>query len=380
MSTKLVLLIFCFFMLQGCIEKELTESQWVRFFVGTGTSDGEAGLFTMQLDMQTGALKAEQRYGDVAAPNFLVLSPDRRFLYTVNRTGTWEDQGAVSAFSIDAETGALTFLNEVPSAGQGPCYINIDPSGQFVVVANYSSGTVALYPVNADGTLEAASSVMQHEGSGPDASRQEGPHAHYIHFTPDGQYVLSADLGIDKVMIYALDKDSNALVPHATPYAEVEAGSGPRHLAFHPTQDHIYLLNELSGTVTVFKADFATGGMEALQTISSLPDGFSGANKSADIHVHPSGKFLYASNRGDSDSIAIFSIDASGLLTYQGEQSAGIVWPRNFAIDPTGTFMLVANRHDNSIVVFRINEDTGALEPASQRIEVPEPVCIRFLP
>ena len=380
MAIKIILLAFCVYMLLGCTEMETTPSETIRFFVGTGTSEVEAGLYTMKMDMQTGVLSKEHQFGDVVAPNFLVLSPDGQFLYSVNRTESWDDQGAVSAFAVNSETGALTFLNEVPSAGQGPCYINIDPTGRFIVVANYSSGTVALYPIREDGTLEEATSIMQHEGSGPDESRQEGPHAHYIHFSQDGQYVLSADLGIDKVMIYALDKEEQALVPHSTPFAAVEAGSGPRHLAFHPNQRNVYLMNELSGTVTAFNASLNEGGLETLQTLSSLPEGFSGANKSADIHVHPSGNFLYASNRGDSDSIAIFRIDDAGLLSYQGEQSEGIIWPRNFAIDPSGTFMLVANRHDDSITVFRVNQDTGALDPTGHRIEVPEPVCIRFLP
>ena len=339
-----------------------------RIFVGTGS---EEGIFTMSFDPSDGSFKQEHITA-LRNPSFLNISPDNQYLYSIHRIEN-QREGAVSSFRIN-EDGSLLQTSQQSTGGNGPCYISTDKTGKWAMVANYSSGSVAAFPVGDDGTLGAASDLKQHEGSSINPNRQKGPHAHYIREGIHG-LIYAADLGTDKIMLYQLE---NGKLSTANPaFMETEPGAGPRHIDFHPNGKYVYVMNELGGSVSVYDA---SQNFTRLQTISSLPDTFGGTNKSADIHIHPNGKFLYASNRGDYNSIAIFSIDTeTGMLTAGGYMQEGVNWPRNFAIAPNGKYLLVANRDDDSITSYHIDPDTGMLSATGFRISVPRPMCIQFV-
>jgi 6-phosphogluconolactonase len=296
-------------------------------------------------------------------------------LYSASETGDFEGEpgGGVYAYSIDPASRELHFLNARSSQGGSPCYVTVSPQGGDVLVANYSGGNVALLPIQPDGSLGPASDVEQHEGSSVNEQRQKGPHAHCIVTDSAGGYAFSADLGIDRVLIYRLEED--ALTPAG--HALVAPGAGPRHFTFHPDGDRAYVINELNSTVTAFA--YEDGALEETQTIGTLPDGFDGDNFPADIHVSSDGRFVYGSNRGH-DSIVVFGIDPdSGMLSPVQHEGTGGEWPRNFALDPTGRFLLAANQRTNNIVVFSIDSESGRLTPTGQTLEIPSPVCVRFL-
>jgi 6-phosphogluconolactonase len=343
-------------------------------YIGTYTKGASEGIYVYRLSMPSGALEYVSKTTGVENPSFLDIHPSQRYLYAVNENS----EGEVSAFSIDASSGELTFLNKQSTHGAAPCHLSLDPSGQCVLVANYTSGNVCAYPIQSDGTLAAASTNIQHQGSsiGP---RQQGPHAHSI--TPDaaGRFAFAADLGTDQVLIYQFDPKGE-LTPHDPPYAPVEAGQGPRHFDFHPNGKYAYLINEIGNTFTAFTYDAASGTLDEIHSVSTLPEDFTGTSHCADVHIHPSGKFVYGSNRGH-DSIAVATIDAAtGRLSSVSCQSKGIKNPRNFALDPTGTYLFVANQDTDDIVTFRIDQTTGQLEPTGQVTEVPTPVCIKMMP
>lgn len=348
-----------------------------RVFIGTFTSKDSQGIYRMSMDPRTGALGAPELAAKAQSPSFLVLSPNYRFLYSVNEI----NQGMVSAFGIDPATGALRELNSQPSGGSGPTHIAIDQTGANVLVANYNNGSVALLPVGADGQLDAPAAVDQHHGKGADPSRQEGPHAHSVVVAPSNRYVLSADLGLDKVFVYKLDAAAHTLTPNDPPSASVAAGAGPRHLAFDPSGKHVYVTSEMGCTVTAFDYDGSKGTLHEFQSISTLPADFHGDKSTAEIAVDPSGKFLYVSNRGDANSISRFRIDTqSGKLTLLGTTSTQGKTPRSFGIDPTGTFLIAANQDSDNVVVFRIDPASGDLKPTGVDVKVPTPVCVTFLP
>ena len=314
-------------------------------------------------------------------PSFVAVHPNRRFLYAVNEVTNYKSQssGAISAFAIDRATGKLTLLNEVPSRGADPCYVTLDKTGKYVLVANYTGGNVAVFPVLDDGRLGDASAFVQHSGHGPDPERQEGPHAHSIDLSPDNHYALVDDLGLDELLVYHFDSAKGSLTPNDPKFAKLKDGAGPRHFAFHPNGKFAYVISELQSTVTVFTYDAAKGVLQSLQTISTLPKEFSGHNDDAEVQVHPSGRFLYASNRGH-DSIAVFAIDEhKGTLTVVQDVPTQGKTPRNFEIDPTGSLLFAANQESNSIVVFRIDAKSGKLTPTGQVLDVPAPVCVKFL-
>lgn len=341
-------------------------------YVGTGTGDPAEGIHTLRFDPGSGALSRVGGVTPILNPTFLTVAPDGRTLYAVSET----DSGEVAAFRVAPGSGELVELNRESSGGPGPAYVGVDAAGRWVTAANYGGGSVALFPVQEDGSLAAATDVVQHTGSGADPERQQGPHAHYARPVPGG-WVWVADLGTDEVIAYPLDPDSGSLGADRAVSTPAAPGAGPRHLAFHPDGPWAYVMNELAGTVTVYRRDEDTGRLDEVQTVSSLPDGFDGDNYSADIHVHPSGRWLYTSNRGDFDSIAIFEIDpASGRLTPRGHQREGIDWPRNFAVDPTGRWLLVANRHSDEVRVFAVDPGTGLLTPTDQRVPVPSPTNV----
>jgi 6-phosphogluconolactonase len=357
------------------------------FYVGTYTEeDGKSlaskGIYVYGYDADTGKITALGPAAETTNPSFVALAPNGRFLYAVNEVGNYKgpNSGGVSAFSIDRATGKLTFLNEVPSRGADPCYITVDKTGKYVLVANYTGGSVAVFPVLADGKLGEASAFVQHTGHGADPKRQEKPHAHSIDLSPDNRFAMVDDLGLDKLLVYKFDSAKGSLTPNDPPFVKVDAGAGPRHFALHPSEKFAYVVSEMQGTVTAFENNPRTGTLRPLQTISTLPKNFKGEIEDAEVEVHPSGKFLYASNRGDGNSIAVFAIDAEkgtlSLLEITPTQGKA---PRHFQIDPTGTLLFAENQQSNNIVVFRIDQKTGKLTSTGQVLDVASPVCVKFL-
>jgi 6-phosphogluconolactonase len=355
-------------------------SQTVRVYVGTYTSGSSRGIYRLRFDLETGTLTPEGSPAETVNPSFLALHPGGRFLYAVSETGDTpqETTGRVTAFAVDAATGALTALNDQPSRGAAPCHLSLDEDGRHVLVANYTSGTIAVLPIAPDGRLQPASAFVPHAGRGPRADRQAGPHAHWIGLDPAGRFALVTDLGADKVFVYRYDAVQGTLAPHDPPAVPLPPGSGPRHVAFHPNERIVYVLNELAATMTSFRYDGAAGTLTPVASAPTLPNDFQDDNLTAEVVVHPDGRFLYGSNRGH-DSLAIFAVDgASGSLTPAGHQKTLGKTPRNFVVDPTGAFLLVANQGSDTVVVFRIDPATGGLTPVGEPAKVPTPVCLRI--
>jgi 6-phosphogluconolactonase len=357
---------------------------WV--YVGTYTNgrggERSQGIYLMELDVRTGTLDAPRLAAASSDPSFLAIHPNREFLYAVNESGDigGRRDGGVSAFAIDQTKGTLTLLNQQLSAGSGPCHLVVDRQGQNVLVANYGSGSVGCLPIERDGRLRPATTTIQHRGTVADPRRQGGPHAHSINLDAANRYAVVADLGLDEVLIYAFDPARGRLAPHQPPFTKVALRSGPRHFAFHPEGRFGYVINEIARTVTAFAYDPDHGTLTEIQTISTLPADASGRGSTAEVQVHPSGKFLYGSNRGH-DSIAIFAIDpTTGKLSSVGFEPTQGRTPRNFAIDPTGSLLLAENQDSDSIVVFRIDPLEGRLKPTGQTVKVGKPVCIKMIP
>jgi 6-phosphogluconolactonase len=349
-------------------------------YVGTYTTGKSEGIYLYRFDLSSGQLKHVATTRRVVNPSFLTLAPSRRYLYAVNEVQEFagKKSGAISAFAIDQRTGELRLLNQQPSLGADPCYVDVDAGGRFVLIANYTGGNVTVFPVQSDGSLGESTDMKQGRGSSVNRERQEGPHAHCIVLDPTNRFAYSCDLGTDKIMIFRFDARNGKLLPGETPWVQVKPGTGPRHLAFHPSGKYVFVLNELHSTVTVFTRDPEKGSLKELQTLTTLPQDFTGTNTSADIHVSLDGRFVYCSNRGH-DSIAIFAIDPrNGTLMSVGHESTRGMTPRNFAIDPTGAFLLVANQKSDNIVVFRLDQKTGQLSSTGQTAEVPSPVCLKF--
>ena len=348
----------------------------VYFGTYTGGNNASKGIYRSILDLGTGKLSDPALVAEARNPSFLEIHPNGKFLYAVSESG---GTGSVSAYSIDKNTGDLNLLNQQPSSGAGPCHVSIDHEGKNVLVANYGSGSASVIPIKSNGTLGKPTGFVQHTGSSVNPRRQKGPHAHSINVSPDNRFAFVADLGIDKIMIYRLDIEKGTIEKNSPPFAKLKPGAGPRHFAFHPSGKYAYVINELDYTVTAFAYKPSSGALTEIQTITTLPHGFDGSNSCAEVRVHPSGKFLYGSNRGH-DSIVVYKIDpAKGTLTFVEHETADIKTPRNFNIDPTGKFCLVANQGSNSVVVFRINQKTGALKPTKHKITIGRPVCVRFL-
>lgn len=348
-------------------------------YVGAYTQKKSKGIYAWRFDAANGKLTSLGLAAETTNPSFLALRTDRRFLYAVSEISSFEGRktGAVSAFAVDLETGKLKFLNKVASRGTGPCFVAVDRTGRNVLVANYGSGSIAVLPIKEDGSLAEASASIQHSGSSVNPRRQQGPHAHSINLSPDNRFAIAADLGLDKLLVYRFDSARGSLEPNNPPFATVKPGAGPRHFAFHPEKPYGYVINELASTVTAFSWNSEKGVFKEVQTVSTLPKGFSGESTCAEIQVHPSGKFLYGSNRGH-DSIAVFSIGAKGALKPIEHVSTQGKVPRNFAIDPTGRWLFAANQNSGTVVVFRLDPKTGRLTPAGQTLEVASPVCVRF--
>ncbi len=351
-------------------------------YVGTYTRGTKSeGIYRCKLNLATGALQSLGVAARVDNPSFLALHPSGRFLYCVNEVGDFEGTpaGAVSAFAISATDGSLRLLNQQSSGGAAPCHIVVDRSGRHLLVANYTGGSVASLPIGSDGQLGKITTLVQHEGSSI-TPRQKGPHAHSINLDAANKFAVAADLGLDRLLVYRFDAERGTLTANATPGIAVAPGSGPRHFAFHPNGRFGYVINELALTVTALAYNPQRGVFSELQTISTVPDDADRKGLStAEIRVHPSGRFLYGSNRGH-DSLAVYRIDAdSGRLALVEIEPTGGRTPRNFFIDPTGTFLLAENQASGTIVVFRIDQERGNLAPTGHTIDIPAPVCIRML-
>jgi 6-phosphogluconolactonase len=348
----------------------------MRVYIGTYSGKESRGIYICELDLADGSLSEPRLAGEAKNPSFLALSPGGKNLYAVSEVG---GSGAVLAFAVDAKTGTLSELNHQPAGGAGPCHVVVDREGRNVLVANYGGGSVSAIPIGEDGRLGKPSSVIQHKGSSVNKSRQSEPHAHSINLDAANRYAFAADLGLDKVLIYRFDAKTGKLEANDPPAASVAGGSGPRHFAFHPSGKFAYVINEMGNTVTAFAYDAEKGKLDAIQSIKTLPSDFTAASYTAEVQVHPSGKFVYGSNRGH-DSLAIFRVnEKTGELTAAGHQSTGGKTPRNFGIDPTGSYILAANQGSNNVVVFRVNKETGALTATGKSVKVGAPVCVKFL-
>ena len=348
--------------------------------IGTYTSGKSEGIYVYDFN----TANAENNLISVTKtsnPSYLAISPNKKTVYSVNEnadtTGSYIG-GSVTAFSFNAKDGKLTSMSTQQSGGTNPCYISVDQTGKWVFVGNYSSGTLSVYPVTANGNIAAASQVIAQSGTGPNTVRQEGPHVHAAVVSPDNNYLFVPNLGNDKVMIYSIDKSTGKLTPAPQKFAATLPGSGPRHFDFAPNKKYAYLMEELSGNVIGYS--YNNGKLKQIQSISSLQKNFTGTVGCADIHVSKDGKFLYCSNRGDADLITIFSINQkNGQLTVAGYQSTLGKTPRNFNFDPSGNFLLVANQNSDNIVIFKIDRNTGLLTDTGKRISVPNPVCIKWI-
>ena len=351
-------------------------------FVGTYTAKESKGIYAYRYDAASSEVAPLGVAAETTNPSFLSIDPSHRFLYAVNEVPDYKggNTGAVSAFAIDPRTGKLSLLNQVASRGADPCYIAFDKTGKYALVANYTGGSVVVFPLRADGHIAESSAFVQHAGSSVNHERQEGPHAHWIEITPDNRFAIAVDLGLDELLVYRFDVKTGSLTANIPPYAKLDAGAGPRHLTFHPNGKFAYVVNELQSTITIFSYEASAGALHKLQTVTTLPKTFSGSNDTAEIHVHPGGKFLFASNRGH-DSIAVFAIDShTGALTLVDHFPTQGKTPRNFEIDPTGNLLFVANQDTNTIVVFRIDPNSGRLTATGQTLHVPSPVSLRFMP
>jgi len=350
--------------------------------IGTYTSGTSEGLYVYKFNTETGENNFISSV-KTSNPSFLAVSPNQKYVYAVNENADstrFTVTGHVAAFSFDKATGKLNFINKQESGGKHPCYVSIDKTGKWVIVGNYSSGSLSVLPVKSNGSLDSAIQVIQHEGSSVNSERQEGPHVHAAVFNKNNKTLYVPDLGMDMVMLYNFESKTGKLKEFHTPSVATEPGAGPRHIDIHPNGKYAYLMEEMTGGVSVYKIE-SDGYLSLLQNVSGLPRDFTGDVGSADIHVSPDGKFLYCSNRGESNTLGIFSINQSnGQLLWIDHQSTLGKTPRNFNFDPTGNFLLVANQNSDEIVIFKRDKTTGLLTDTGKRINVSKPVCLKWIP
>ena len=350
-------------------------------YVGTYTGKGSEGIYAYRFDPATGETSSLGLVAPTENPSFLAVDPNGRFLYAVNELDTFHNEptGAVSVFAIDRQSGKLKELQQVSSLGGGPAHVSLDQSARYLLVANYNGGSVAVFPIGKDGRLGRHTAFVQNAGSSVDPERQAGPHAHFIQVTPDNRFAITADLGLDMLLVHRFDPKTGSLTPGSPGLAAVDPGAGPRHVAFALSGKFVYVVNELASTVTVFAYKSGPGTLHRIQTIPALPKNFAGKNTAAEIVVDGKGRFLYVSNRGH-DSIALFSIDpdTGNLKSLEWVPSGGKT-PRNFAIDPTGQWLFAANEDSNTINLLRIDQRSGRLTPVNRSLTVVSPVCVRFV-
>jgi 6-phosphogluconolactonase len=350
-------------------------------YLGTYTHTASKGIYAYRFSSSSGEPVPLGLVAETAHPSYLIAHPNRRFLYAVNEHESATEPGnTITAFAMDTKTGKLKFLNRVSSKGVGPCHIAIDETGKILVAANFGSGSVAAFPIRPDGRLGEASGFVQHHGSSVNPVSQAGPHAHCVVFSPDNRFVIVADRGLDKVFVYRLNHATGSLEPNDPPFIALHPGWGPRHLAFHPNGRWLYLISEMGSMLTTLDYDAGSGSLKELQSISALPEGFSGHSSSAEVQVDRAGRFVYGSNRGD-DSIGVFAVDAAtGMLTPVQHVSTEGKTPRNFSLDPTGAYLFVGNQESASIVIFRVDATTGKLTPTGQVLkDATEPACVLFV-
>jgi len=351
-------------------------------YLGTYTGPKSKGIYVSRLDRAKGVLSVPELAAETKSPSFLAIHPNGKFLYAVGEVADFggKKAGSISAFSIDRKSGKLTALNQQTSGGDGPCYLVVDRTGKYVLAANYGGGSVTAVALKDDGSLGDVTAFIQHTGSSVNQQRQKEPHGHSINVDPGNRFAVAADLGLDKLIVYKLDNKTGKLEANDPPSTSVKAGAGPRHFAFHPKGASAYVINELDCTVTAFEWDGKKGTLKETQTISTLPPGeeVKRGLSTAEVQVHPSGKFVYGSNRGH-DTIVVYAIENGGKLKYVENEATGGKTPRNFGIDPSGKYLLAANQGSDSVVVFSIDEKTGALTSTGNRIEAPTPVCVKFL-
>jgi 6-phosphogluconolactonase len=358
-------------------QRSVTKGQYLAYVGTYTTKTASKGIYAFRYDANSGKLTPLGVAEETQDPSWVAIHPSGKFLYAANEAGK---NSMVSALALDAHGGKLTLLNQLPALGEDPCYISFDKTGKYVFVANYTSGNVAVFPIGDDGKLGAATANVHDEGKiGPNKERQEGPHAHWIETSPDNRFVLVADLGLDEVLVFKFDHANGTLTANAPAFAKLKPGSGPRHIAWHPNGEFVFVVSELSSTATAFRYDAKKGSLKEIGSVSTLPPNFSGRNDIAEVAVQPNGKFLYVSNRGN-DSIAILSIDGNtGALTPRGGVPTGGKEPRHFAVDPSGKYLLAENQLSNNIVIFKIDSATGGLTPTGHIVEVPSPVDITFV-
>ncbi len=368
---------------------DMNNSEWL-MYVGTYTrresqvARSSRGIEVFRFSAADGSITHLTTVGDIANPSYLAIHPNGEFLYAVNELGEQLDgspSGAVSAFRIERPSGNLTPINQQPTKGAGPCHLAVDATGQAVIASNYAGGSVSVLPLMQDGSLGVVSDFIRHEGSSVNPQRQQEPHPHSVNIEPTNRFVFVPDLGMDKIMIYELDAALGKLTPHhLQPWARTKSGAGPRHVAFHPNGKLLFVVNELDSTVTSFLMDSEKGTLHVVDSWSTLPADYSGKSSwCADIHIHPNGQYLFASNRGH-DSIAVFSIDEGrGLLKPLGQTPTGGEYPRGFALDPTGEYLVAANQNSDDIFVFEVDARHGKLTPTGPKVEAPVPVCVKFV-
>ncbi len=369
---KNLLLLCCLFVVNLLHGQSSKNKQYL--LVGTYTSGKSEGIYVYEFNTQNADFKQISICKGIKNPSFFSVAPNQKYVYSV---GEIEKNGVINSFRFDKKTGQLVLLNTVSSEGSNPCYVNVDKTGKYVLVGNYSSGNLSVSKILGDGKLSSSIQKIQHTGHGTNVSRQEQAHVHSVNISPNNQDVFVADLGIDKIMNYKLDSKTGLLSPSKTPFNKIDDGAGPRHFEFHPKGKFAYLLQELTGMVTAF--DYSDGQLRPKQTISALPKDFKGDFSCADIHASPDGLFLYASVRGHN-TLAIYKINQeNGLLTYLDNQSVIGKNPRNFMIDPTGNFVLVANQETDNITIFKRDKTTGLLTSTGKEISVPTPVCLKMI-
>jgi 6-phosphogluconolactonase len=374
--TRVVLLGFFMVVLTGVLSAQ--SSYFV--YVASEAAHATKGIYAYRFNAQTGKLKSIGRVAELANPSFLATDPHHRVLYVASEADEAPgSNGFLSSYAIDPKSGALKLLNKAEMGG-GPCHLSVDKTSKILFVANYGNGTVASFALNADGSIGKRTGFDQHTGKGPNAERQEGPHAHAVVLSPDNRFLFVPDLGSDQIKIYRVDPANATFTPNNPPFASVKPGLGPRHLLFGPGGKFAYVICEMESSVVALAYDPAKGSLTPVQTISTLPANFKGIDNSSEIDISPSGRFLYASNRGH-DSITVFAIDpGKGTLTkLRVVPTLGKI-PRNFALDPTGKYLLAANQKSNQMVVFAVDQTTGLLQPTGQVLDIEEPVCVLFVP
>jgi len=356
-------------------------SSTIRFYVGSSDRSLEHSIFLCELDLRSNQFAVLDSFAGAKGPSYLALSPDKEFLYSIDKTISDPDAShmTVTSFQIEGKN-RLKVLNSQPSNGAGPCHVYCSEKGTYLFTANYSSGNIAAFPLGKDGSIQEASSVVQSSGTGPVENRQEGPHTHYVSLDLPGNFLLSPDLGSDKVLIYSFDHDNGELTPNPDqPFLNLEPGSGPRHLAFHPTRDLVFVVNELNPSVTSCRYDEVKGTLTRLHSVSTERGNLKGIKYSAAIRVHPGGKYVYASTRGENSTLTAFEIEKYGTIFRVQVVEDVPGWPRDFNIDPSGNVLLVAGERSDEIELFRIDQETGKLSKSNLKLDLPAPGCILFI-